>query len=53
MYDCCGGYHTHQWFLKPEYYTCVKCGAKKHKHEWYYTRPTYIGSTDNIFSEGY
>ena len=53
MYDCCGGYHTHQWFIKPEYYTCVKCGAKKHKHEWYYTRPTYIGDTDNIFSEGY
>lgn len=52
-YDCCGGYHTHQWFLRPEYYTCSICGIRKHKHKWYYTKPTYRTGTNEIITEGY
>ena len=48
MYACCGGWHTHTWYLKPSSYTCTVCGVKKHEHEWYYHEPTYQGGTDEI-----
>lgn len=51
--SCCGGWHTHQWYLMPTYSTCESCDMKKHEHEWYYVEPNYIMGTDEVYDKGY
>ena len=51
MYDCHGGWHTHQWCDEPSSEACSECGAKRHMHYWAYIMPSYVG--DTIRRRGY
>lgn len=53
FYDCCGSWHTHQWWLSPATDTCTICGVKRHRHSWMWTEPIYYTGTSTIMIDSY
>lgn len=50
---CHGGWHTHQWCIKPGYHVCSECGRKEHRHYWSWIEPEYVSGSDEVRRMGY